>query len=685
MSSIEAHGESSRNVRPEHVQYENSTSFPRCEYKARFKGTSAFKMTTSKYWGTYFRSTKSGGNYNRLAELSIEEEKDVEMKKPLVPKKRTTRRSSSGIFDSPYRHPPYNLRKGKNDNTFEKRKQTPTIDYYLYDELISYRCFLCESFIKKYRQGKYFVAYYKNGYPCIMVKASTSIIVKRKKGESSLYKIIVAYFTAIANNTAFKQKIPIEMVIRASFGHNGPTVTATKNSFRINIGIVPKVYATNVLIESLTILNNEFPTILNENLSSFGDQIAQINYEINAYNLAKNNNSVEYWNSEDSLFNVLCKSGDSSGKTIAVQISRRYEYTDLLCDYVHDELFKKSTKPTAEPLRKLLQKLCFNTNEVTMNVNDDDYTKTYSEFAEEENADVKNDADFWSIMKKIASVISVGHDVNNRKIYGLNALIEKANFRLIESSENRCEDGYGSDSDYEGIVHPNSSDIKYHFLASKSNAINIFSKKIIVATGMRAISLSYSLAKCLIENKKECTRFMYYETCEAVKNAGNIENLNHLLKCKQNLLRFIDLNHCASTSEDRKVKLLDIRYDSAKAKETVIIFDYTSATSKKIYEAIQMFIPHVRLIILVNSGSKNEQIGADNNPYGTIRIISKEANILNQLYTGFIQYLDSKGDEQSPKRLHEIRKTYKSIGAVVTNKRIFQSKNKNLSKETQKL
>lgn len=400
MSSIEVKGESSRNVCPEHVQFENSTSFPRCEYKARFKGTSAFKMTTPKYWSTYFRSNKSGGNYNRLAELSIEEEEEnIVMKMPLVPKKRTTRRSSSGLFISPYRLSRYNLRPRKNDNTPEimqslKRKSAPTIDYYLYDELITYRCFLCKSFIEKFRQGKYFVAYYNNSYPCIMVKASKSIIDNEMKGESSLYKIMVAYFTAITNYIAFNQKIPIEMVIRASFGHNGPTVTATKNTFRINIGIVPKVYITNVLIESLTILNNEFPKILKENISSFGDQITQINNEISAYNKAKQNNLVEYWYPEDTLVNVLCKNGDSSGKTVALQITRRYEYTDLLCDYVHNELFKNSTKPTAEPLRKLLQKLRFNTNKVTMCVKDNDFTKEHFEFSKEENPDIKNDSDF---------------------------------------------------------------------------------------------------------------------------------------------------------------------------------------------------------------------------------------------------------------------------------------------------
>lgn len=43
--------------------------FPRCEFKARYKGTTIFYMHDPEYWGSYFRSTSRGGNADRIAKI----------------------------------------------------------------------------------------------------------------------------------------------------------------------------------------------------------------------------------------------------------------------------------------------------------------------------------------------------------------------------------------------------------------------------------------------------------------------------------------------------------------------------------------------------------------------------------------------------------------------------------------
>lgn len=96
-------------------------SFPRCEYKVRFKGTSAFRMVECKFWGTYYRSTKQGGNYDRLNTIPDENEMpdntEMATRPKIVPQRRTIRKASKGNFKSPYARNQYNLRSTRQTQT----------------------------------------------------------------------------------------------------------------------------------------------------------------------------------------------------------------------------------------------------------------------------------------------------------------------------------------------------------------------------------------------------------------------------------------------------------------------------------------------------------------------------------------------------------------------------------------
>lgn len=642
------------------------TSFPRCEYKTRFNGTSAFEMTNSRFWGTYYRSTKSGGNYDRLNTI-----KPIDQPKP---QKRTARRALSGIFQSPYSRHQYFLRSTNNERVTNRLTAN---NGFLYDQLLAYKCKLCKIVVDQFANfgPRYIDVYIRNGFPCIIVQVP---LFKGKLGEKNLYQICAAYFSAIANYIASKNEIPIEMVIRASIGHNVPTVSTTKCSFRINIGIVPEVYATTVLIESLKIINKKFQdTLTTEHLSLNGNELGIINDAISAYNQVKKGR-IERWDSAETLIKVLCKKGDSSGRSVAGQITRLNQYIELLCDYVHTEIMSNAQELqlNVEPLRKILSKVCFKNNQVKMNIQQQDYLKVRFEFPSAENPEIKNEKEFWEIMQKIASAIKMTQNtIIIKKMHGLYGMLEKANSQFIEKCARQSEDGYGSDSDCEGSFRENSKrNISFYFNKKSDAEVKFFCKKVIVQTGMRAINLAFALAKCLTEEKNACTEHMYYETRDAIKNASDdisIENFN-FEKSKQPKIRFIDLNFCAKTPNSRfKVNLEKIQKESKAANEKVIVFDYTSAISTKLNTVIRQFIPHMKVLLLVNSGSKNEQIGADNNPYGTIRIVTTDFVILNKLYFGLTGYLDAK-NEKLPKHLHDIRKAYKEVGAVLTNKAIFK-------------
>lgn len=640
------------------------TSFPRCEYKTRFNGTSAFEMKNSIFWGTYYRSTKNGGNYDRL--------KTMKPSNQQKPQKRTARKASSGICPSPYSRHQYFLR---STNT-----ATPEVNAnngFVYDQLLTYKCKLCKIVVDQFANfgPKNIKVHFRNEFPCIIVQVP---LFTGKLGEKNLYQIFAAYFSAIANYIARENGIPIEMVIRASIGHNVPTVSTTECSLRINIGLVPGVYATTVLIESLKIINKKFQnTLTTEHLSLNGDELGIINDGILAYNQVKNSD-IERWDTEETLIKVLCKTGDSSGKSVARQITRMNRYIDLLCDYVHEEIMSNSQELqlNVKPLRKILSKMCFDNNKVTMKIQEEDFSEDRFEFPSAENPKIKNEKEFWEIIQKIASAIKMTQKtIIIKKMHGLYGMLEKANSEFIERCAQQSEGGYGSDSDCEGSFRENSKRNILSYFNKQSNAeVKVFCKKVIVQTGMRAINLAFALAKCLTVTKDACTKHMYYETRDAIKNASDDISIKNLKfeKSKQPKIRFIDLNYCAKTSNNYfKVNLEKIQKESKSAEEQVIVFDYTSTTSSKLNKVIHQFIPHIKVLLLVNSGSKNEQIGADNNPYGTIRIVTTDFVILNKLYFGLTGYLDER-DEKLPKHLHDIRKAYKEVGAVLTNKAIFK-------------
>lgn len=644
-------------------------SFPRCEYKARFTDTTAFEMSDPRFWGTYYRSTKSGGNYDRLNTIRPEMG---------TPQKRTRRRASSGHFNSPYIRHQYNLR-SSTATTHAQQSIKSTNANNLYDQQLKYKCKLCELVVEKYNSinaPKRITVYVRNDFPCILVKLD---LLKGSLGEKHLYEICSAYFCAIANFFAIKNKVPIEMVIRASIGHNLTSISATKTSFRINIGIVPAIYATSVLVESFEWFNQNYKNILMEKLSLNVEDIQKINSGIQAYNevkktKSKNPKHLVIWNQEETILKTLCKRGDSSGRSVVVQLTRLKQYIDLLCDYVHAEVMHnlEELQLSARPLRKMLSKYCFEGNQVKMNIGSKDYTEQQFKFPKHENGEIKGDTEFWEIVHNIALAIKMINVVGTKKVYGLHGMIENANSKFINNCPQIFADGYGSDSD--GEVCIDLSTKLTHFVSTPEKKVACFCRKVVVQTGMRAINLAYALAKCLTETKKACTRHMYYETRDAITNASDQIAINNLAfpKSKQKLIRFIDLNFCANTPEKTSIVDLElIKVKSEKANERVIVFDYTSATSGKINKAIRLFLPYMEVILLVNSGSKNEQIGADNNPYGTIRIVSTNFGILDELYSALIKTLDLKM-ESLPKHLHNIRKAYKSTGTVLTYNGIFK-------------
>lgn len=638
--------------------------FPRCEYHSRFKGTSAFQMTDPAHWRTYFRSTACCGDSDRLSKLKL---KDYENPCTNAP---NTTSVIAGTFHSPWQHTQYNA-------IFYPKPEAPRMTYdpaHLYDLLLSYKNTIClkvvQSFNEKELGNKQIEAYISNEYPCIIVKISQFSSIDKKP--TSLYEIAIAYFVAMTNKIADSNNIPIELVNRSSFGHNTPSVSEIITAYRINIGIVPEIYA-EVLVESLINLNDEFLVPLLNSSFHFKlnpIQIKHINDGVSKYNdlykEKQGSHSVSTWSENEYLIKVLMKVCDPRGRKIYGQIMKEKKYVDLLTNYVSEEL-EQSRPNLASPLIKMLGHLSYFKN-VAFYTTEDDYKKvSLREFPAEENTQLSEDFVFWRIMRDVAIAIDAkgAHEsseaIEKRKLTGLYSSLEKANLEFIRNSGyQEAEDGYGSDSDCEVQCVP-----------------ALYSKKVTVATGMRAINLAhflsvYRLRQLGFKHQTDAEK-MYFETKEAtnsVRDTGSSLGLPNSQSQHRGdaTIRYVDLSYCAASGPDN-INLRDVLKRTSK--DDVVVFDYTSTNTENINMAVHLFITKVEVILLVNSGLKNEQLGADMNPYGTIRIVAKDRCLLTELYLALKNVLELR-DEILPKQLHRIRKAYKNVGAVVTNEAIYK-------------
>ncbi|XP_075222388.1 uncharacterized protein LOC142325023 [Lycorma delicatula] len=674
-------------------------SFPRCEYKTRFKGTSAFPMDEKKYWGTYFRSTVSGGNSDRIAKLTKSNKtySNTSINKSPGKKIQTIPKAKTGTIKSPWIHNEYKKIFNIEPKELKINRHSGIL---LYDQLLQYKAHICTTVINSFSAleitDKKIDVYFENDYPCILVQIKKfAAQLEPEKEQASLYNIVIAYFTAITNKIAKDYNIPVELVNRSSFGHNIPSVAATAKNFRINIGIVPKVYASKVLANSLKLLNNQFlvPLLSSDTTKTLKlgftpDEIKTHNSDVTNYNLIKINKrnssrrqplQVERWNENEDLFIVLCKVGDSSGRKVSFQITRCKAYIDLLTDYVTEHLQTSNTCPSnllfTKPLMDILKKLTYKSI-VTLEIKKDDYHNKKLKFSDEEDPNIKGDDKFWKTIQDISSIFelldinTLSSSINSKKINGLYSMLERGNLEFIKNSNiQQSEEGYGSDSDCEVSVEDTT----------------FYSRKITVSTGMRAINLAHFLL-LLFRSKNIDVDYMYYEVADILKNlvcnisdscffsqtstklVDNIFDSFFLSQSPMKVkLKYIDLNHCAAYPND-KVDLKEIQQDLYFVQ--AILLDCTSATTAKISEAISLFIPKVPLLLLVNSGIKNEQIGADMNPYGTLRIIATDQKNLNKMY--YILKAHLIVAENLPSESHNIRKTYKTVGAVVKSADIFK-------------
>lgn len=720
--------------------------FPRSEYYTRFVGTTAFAMDNPAYWGTYHRSESTRFFHEAGGRKNVQFLSNC-LKKPA---KTNSFSAHTGGVASPLSNEDYR-------EAITLKRYVSQSNTNVRDELLRYKCQMAEIVVSSFekvtdsntqeikRKGRRKIydtrpiVFYENNYPCVLIKlpvlnpteAETEAAKYWSEHPKPFQRLLLASFIAFLNVEAMKAGIPIEMVIRSSFGHNLPSICETDNTFRINVGVVPEAYA-ELIGKALNKLNQMIEKITDENSletpfdDDFLNKVRHYNStklkkaidENSRYKILRGTKDYEKAAESDNAFERLYaafteintkkglkgssrfvpvrlkgktiweairEAGDSMGKSVLAECFRENKTVDWFADLVMEAMLNDKQKkfPIEFALFKLLKHLKYE-DTATM-----DYKKIHRDLKKPKRKFdnlsfkplYKNDPEFSRVTDMLFEALC--EDRPDKAIYyGL----EKAGadffstYRGSRTENLQEEPDYGSSSefsdDFSVVVESKKSGKK----CTVTEEFHASHAKLRVCSGMKAIVLAqYGALFYLRENGakksfRQDIQQMYYEVEDALKMVhqdGSKKLVENKVSAdlEASILHY-DLNHCNAANAADNITL------SKKLDEftpSVVILDYTSSTYDEIKEALERcFIrPEVSLVIMVDSGLKNNQGGLDFNPYGEVRVWARDSKTRNNILEKMEQGL-SKLDKLPPET-HEIVRTCKRRGLAVSLYGFFQT------------
>ena len=737
--------------------------FPRSEYYTRFEDTTAFRMNDSDYFGSYHRSertrffTLAGGRCN------------VEFASPVAakPENYTAFYAHTGGIASPFSRKHYR-------EAIKADKQVPIGRKNVHDALLLYKRKManvvvksfaaeCDNEQKVYKPGtkkqynKRPIVFVENGYPCVMIQfpavnsLETATGKRWAKNPKPFQKLLIASFIAYLNMEAVNANIPIEIVLRASFGHNQPSICETDGTFRINVGVIPKKYA-ELIGKALFKLNKEIAKIEEEN-STPAKFSAEFRKDLREYNAKKLKIAIDKYDryetlkgsrdyktagqsneafnrlykafceknqvkstakkakfvpvclNKNMLWDLLSERANTRGDTLLRECFHENRTVDWFGNAVMEGLEKGEESPILYALEKLLNLLRYQ-NTVTMDYNkiDNDLKKKKRAFKSDSFKRIYGeDKEFSQIVGMLFAAFNA-----KKKDQSIYAALEYAGYEFFSHAkgsatvEETCD--YGSSSQYsEDITLDDSESEDYSiFDDSQFDAVSTCDDskpedecesgereiddelplngetssskskkhsshaKLRVCSGMKAILLAQYGALFHLKEQGENfyskdTAQMYYEVEDALKTV-KYDKMTERSKHQKHILQY-DLNHCnASNSSDNK----SLAEKLEACNPTVVILDYTSSTYTEIDEALKQCFSrsNVNLVIMVQSGLKNEQGGYDFNPYGEVRVLARDRKTCNSIIEQMEKGLSIK-DRLYPEA-HELVRACKRTGLAMS-------------------
>lgn len=576
----------------------------------------------------------------------------------------------------------------------EKREYTSTGSSELHDTILEYKKSLCLQVESDSKTTKYIKIIYANSFPCIMVHVQKNSIINvagEKKLTDASHKawveFLISVFTGMINYYAYEQNIHIELERRSSFGFSTPTICETGESFRISMGLVPEIYA-NIITATLHKLD-ELISSLHKSRIKVSPEIfygKKIHEDYLGKNISPINNLLHVL-----FLPVETKSG------LGVRNITRTSYARQGLSMV---MFNK-LQQGGSPLEGFAKALSWSVKKIDVKPNgyrvvDGERELKYS-LKFDCSEDVKysqvfnkkcialDDKAFWALIhdlvnnvRKVKKIISKKKSANSNKLQDLYVELELRSKKitaenieskqlqylyynlemlneiifaisLLEKSFENTDDGYGSDSECEGEIEET----------------HLYAKKIITHNGMRAIWCALIAASRYLSDQKLKQRvFMktaYYEVEKGFKkliSLHDIDGITIVNNTSEASILIHDLNACVTDGS------INPDYTLTNANK-VLILDVTSSTASQVKTHLKRFSEsRAAVLFLVDSGFKNQQLGADKNQYGTVRVFTKSKKSTDKIYDNMLK------DEEPILSMtsHVLRRNMKQIGVVPTNK-----------------
>lgn len=626
----------------------------RCEFYARYGH--GYKKSDPKTWNTYVRSKKKHLVGVKATQFAFSPTGAASLVKA----------DKTGCYHNAFAFSAYKA-------ALKPRKRETPLKFLMnaggnYDALLRYQkdmsAYIADG-IKSLGLGA--VANSDNQYPCVLFNFPKDAHIK----EDDWVNLISIYILAFANRLADERRVNIEIVRRSSFGHLRPTMSECAPSLRISPGIIPLAYA-DVLIEAIKLAHHC--------LCGAGKALFDVKHShptlanhLRQYSVQKKMKTA--LTLPENLWDVLWAPVDAKKFSFVHQLTRQEINFEALVNRVMDGMIKTKLKVAniinnkkifytalVSPLVDAVRSFALVDGKMS-------FTQVLTELPDYEWSNVPDPIDddsFWLEINRLADIFEVGQYewVKQRDVANIHANLEEAASKSMFSPITiGCTDGYGSDSDCEGDVN----------LSAKTK-VHLYGRKRICATGVRAIQLAHGAIRMVYANNANILRdaeHMYYETEEALKKHSIPLDKTGRKKQVISGVTFFDVNHC-NTTQDETPSLVEVISEDS----IVCVLDTTSATQLETLEALEKLFKHAKdlqTVILVGSGLKNEQAGADTNSYGYVRIFSKAKEKMHALYDA-MTVLEKKAKYVHPAASHEIRVNCKEKKLVPTNLGIIHAR-----------
>lgn len=641
------------------IMQTNRVYFPRSEFHCRF--SSYFAMEDATKWATYHRSDFKKIEGQTKSNYKFQGNQDTVVKGMY---------SKIGNYYNPFHFSTY---KSALKQTTRQITAAPSASWY--DRLLERQKKMARYLVEKVLiKDPSFKINADNTYPCILFSLPKP---SKEKNPNTWSAFLAVYLIAITNKLAYERGLNIEMVQRSSFGCLRPSLAACGESVRINLGLCPQVYV-DTIADALMYLKSLFSDLTLFAIPLESAALSQTIKKYNKINAAKTEKTNIALGT--TLWDTLWMPGDISNKSFASQFFRKAVTVEYFIDRIFDgclknsleELFreKKLQDAFALPIQSLLLKLKLKGTSLSLAIEEKQLTKYHWK-----TSTPVDDEEFWKFVAEFGGPLHVIKPeisliLKNRTLQDLHTQFEIyiANFTFMPKKFTHVTDGSGSDSEEEEEVP----------LQDKKQTL--YAKKFITATGMRAIQLIFASAKKYLYdtyhidplNVHFSAKHMYYETAKALASYEiplHFEADEKDKKDRQNIT-FFDVNHCNTLHE--KIPLAQPLIDS---NDAICVLDITSATSKEVHTILVQLLeesPKLQVVMMISSGLKNEQFMGDYNPYGTIRIFTKNRESLKNIYDD-LKLLEEKAQYKHPKESHWIRKTAKESGMTLTNAAILNT------------